>query len=74
MSRVEGKIGDQTGEQVDASDILAALAGNAEADAKRRQDAVSRYLSASEGWREASGELRGAFAKDGTWLKPEKEQ
>lgn len=62
MSRNEGKIAG-TGEVVaDAAEILAALAKESSAGAKRRQDAVSCYLSASEGWQEASNMLGGAFA------------
>jgi hypothetical protein len=45
---------------VDAAEILAQI----EFDAARlpRPLAVARYLSAGEGWREASAELHGAFA------------
>ena len=73
MSRNEGKIGDAGGSPVDASEILAALAGDAGGKDKRRQDAVSRYLSASDGWREASTMLGGAFAAGDDGLKPEKD-
>ncbi|MDQ3471846.1 MAG: hypothetical protein M3428_05670 [Pseudomonadota bacterium] len=60
MSRNEGRIGTGDDAAVNADEILAQI----ERDAARlpRPVAVARYLSASEGWREASTELRGAFA------------
>ena len=63
MSRNEGKIGDEGSDAVDAADILAALARDAESEAAGRRGAVSRYLSASDGWEQASDLLGGAFAK-----------
>ena len=72
MSRIEGKIGGK--EPVDAADILAALAREAAKGPDERRDAVSLYLSASEGWREASSVLGGAFAGPESWLKAEKEE
>lgn len=74
MSRIEGKIGGKGKEPVDAADILAALAREAAKGTDERRDAVSRYLSASEGWREASSVLGGAFAEFETWLKAEKDE
>ena len=74
MSRIEGKIGGKGKEPVDAADILAALAMQAERGPEERRDAVSRYLSASEGWREASSVLGGAFAEREAWLKAEKKE
>ena len=62
MSRIEGKIASDDDVQVEASEILAALAADRVAEARKRKDAVARYLSASEGWREACHELDGAFA------------
>ena len=72
MSRFEGKIGGKGDSLADAAEILAALARETRADGKRRQDAVSRYLSASDGWREASSVLGGAFAAETSGLKAEK--
>jgi hypothetical protein len=74
VSRIEGKLGGEGGTPVDAADILAALAKDVEASAKRRQDAVSRYLSASDGWREASTVLGGAFAAGDEGLKADKDE
>lgn len=61
VSRNEGKIGESGGKTVDAAEILAALAKDS-AGSETRRDAVRLYLSASEGWREASATLGGAFA------------
>jgi hypothetical protein len=74
VSRFEGKIGDEGDEAVDAAEILAALARDRESDSAHRREAVSRYLSASDGWEQASDVLGGAFAKCGTWLKAAKEE
>jgi hypothetical protein len=62
VSRNEGKIGAGSESPVDAAEILAALSKDAAGGAERRKDAVTRYLSASEGWREASSVLGGTFA------------
>ncbi|MFP5329260.1 MAG: hypothetical protein ACLGHC_03860 [Alphaproteobacteria bacterium] len=50
---------------VDSAEILAALAKGSPASSRRRQEAVSCYLSASDGWQEASSILGGAFAPAG---------
>jgi hypothetical protein len=72
VSRIEGRIEGEA--PADAADILAALAKEARDGAGRRQDAVSLYLSASEGWQEASTLLRGAFAPGTPELKAGKEE
>ena len=63
MSRIDGKFGAADGTPVDAEAILAEL--DAGDRVRSRKEAVVRYLSGSEGWREASAKLRGAFASDG---------
>ena len=68
MSRLERKIGDSGDEPVDAADILAAL------EEERRREAIRRYFSGSDGWREASASLDGAFAAKEPWLKAGKEE
>jgi hypothetical protein len=60
VSRIDGRFGAADGVQVDARAILAELEAN-DGDSSRK-DAVVKYLSASEGWREASAKLGGAFA------------
>jgi hypothetical protein len=74
VSRIEGKIEGSGDEPIEVADILAALARETRASPKRRQDAVSCYLSASEGWREASELLGGAFAPDETRFKSGKDE
>ena len=74
MSRNEGKIGEDGNEAVDAAEILAALARERESDATGRRGAVSRYLSAGDGWQQASNALGGAFADRVKWLKAESEE
>jgi hypothetical protein len=68
VSQEGRKIGGSVDGPVDAAEILAALANDSSADDRRRR-AVRRCLSASEGWREASAELRGAFAQTGGMVK-----
>ena len=60
MSRNEGRIGTGDEAAVDAAEILAQI--EIEAARLARPVAVARYLSASEGWKEASAQLGGAFA------------
>jgi hypothetical protein len=64
VSRNEGKIKGEGESPVDAAEILASLARETGTSVSRRKDAVSRYLSASDGWREASSVLGGAFASE----------
>ncbi len=60
MSRNEGRIGTGDEAAVDGAEIFAQI--KTVAARVPRPVAVARYLSASDGWREASAELRGAFA------------
>ena len=62
MSRIEGKIGNDGDLEIEAAEILAALAADHRVGARNRQEAFARYLSGSEGWREAFQQLDGAFA------------
>ncbi|QNM81949.1 hypothetical protein H8M03_07850 [Sphingomonas sabuli] len=68
MSRLEGKIGGDGNQPVEAEDILEALAE------EQRREAVRRYFSGGDGWREASASLGGAFAAKQPWLKPDGEE
>jgi hypothetical protein len=74
VSRIEGKISGKGKEPVDAAEILAALAKQGIKCAEARRNAVRRYLSASDGWEEASSVLGGAFADPATWLRSEKDE
>ena len=60
MSRNEGKIGIGDEAAVDAAGIIEQM--ELEIARLPRPAAVARYLSAGEGWKEASAELGGAFA------------
>ena len=62
MSRFEGNIGEDGASAVDIAEIFEEFVRQLPAAGQRRKGAVARYLSASEGWREASSELGGAFA------------
>ena len=59
MSRNEGRIGVGDELAVDASEILAELKADC---SETHRIAVARYLSGSEGWKEALEMLGGAFA------------
>jgi hypothetical protein len=60
VSRNEGKIGNGDEAAIDAVRILEQI--ELEIARLPRPAAVARYLSAGEGWKEASAELGGAFA------------
>jgi len=63
LSRYEGKFAGQAAASLDVSALIAELAGQqAQLSARDRQAAIACYLSASEGWRNASQRLGGAFA------------
>jgi len=62
VSRIDGKIRSDGDLEIDAAEILAALAADHRVGARNRQEAFARYLSGSEGWREAFQQLDGAFA------------
>lgn len=68
MSRLERKIGDSGDQPVEAADILAAL------EEEERREAIRRYFSGSDGWREASASLGGAFAAREPWLRKDAEE
>ena len=74
LSRNEGQIGGGEGSPVDATEILEALRRDSRPGGTRRQDAVRCYLSASDGWREASSVLGGAFAAEEERLRAEKDE
>ena len=74
MARNEGKIVGEGIEPVDSAEILSALVESGESDADLRKGAVSCYLSASEGWKQAKNVLGGAFAAPALWLRTAKEE
>ncbi|HEX6218331.1 MAG TPA: hypothetical protein VFZ35_03555 [Sphingomicrobium sp.] len=71
MARFDGKLtaaGDAT---IDAAELLAALGAQAAISPSVRKEAIIRYLSASEGWRDAGGLLGGAFADEANMVRVE---
>jgi hypothetical protein len=63
LSRYEGKFQGEAAVSHDVSLLLAELAGQqAQLSERDRQAAIACYLSASEGWRNASQRLGGTFA------------
>jgi hypothetical protein len=54
------------------NELLALLGQDADADDRSREDAISCYLSGSEGWREAMKMLGGTFAEEEAGLKERK--
>jgi hypothetical protein len=63
LSRYEGQIQGEAAASLDVSRLLSELAGQQSQTSDRdRQAAIACYLSASEGWRNASHRLDGAFA------------
>jgi hypothetical protein len=53
-------------------EILALLGDAAGANGVSRDDAIARYLSAGDGWKEAEKQLGGAFAGHGLGLRERK--
>jgi len=63
LSRYEGKFQGKAAASLDVSRLISELAGQqAQLSARDRRHAIACYLSASEGWRNASERLGGAFA------------
>jgi hypothetical protein len=63
LSRLDRKFTAAGDSPLELADLLSALEPNAHAGAPEWRDAIACYLSASEGWRDASPVLGGAFAK-----------
>ena len=63
LSRLEGKFQGEAAASLDVSRLISELAGQqSQLSDRDRQAAIACYLSASEGWRNASQRLGGAFA------------
>ena len=63
LSRFEGKFQGDAAASLDVSRLISELAGQqAQLSDRDRRHAIACYLSASEGWRNASQRLGGAFA------------
>ena len=64
MARYDGKLTAAEDAAIDAAELLAALGARAAVSPGERQEAIIRYLSASDGWTDARSLLRGAFAEE----------
>ena len=75
MARFDGNLKAAGETKLDIDELLSAFPKAGEAAAKGRQDAIACFLSASEGWEEAKGALRGTFAAvlRPSWLRESKE-
>ena len=65
MARYDGKLTAAGESAIDAAELLAALSAQSTLSPSERQEAIVRYLSASDGWHDAVSLLRGAFADEG---------
>jgi hypothetical protein len=63
LARHEGKFEAIAETSLDMAELLRALGRDETAANRERQAAIACLLSASEGWRDAVGQLGGAFAE-----------
>ena len=75
MARFDGELTPAGEASLDMVELLSALASTASAEKRQRQEAIACFLSASEGWKDARGALKGAFAAlpGASWLTDDKE-
>ena len=75
MARFDGNLKAAAEAKLDIDELLSAFPKASEAAAKGRQDAIACFLSASEGWEDARGALKGTFAAaaKASWLRDGKE-
>jgi hypothetical protein len=71
LARFDGNFEAAGEARLDIDELLKVLSNSADLGREERQDAIACFLSASEGWREAKGTLRGAFAAvpKPSWLR-----
>jgi hypothetical protein len=62
LARFDGKLTAAGESTIDAAELVAALGAQALVSPSERKEAIIRYLSASDGWRDAGELLGGAFA------------
>ena len=62
MSRLDGKLTASGEVPLELAELLSALGSHSEASLRDWREAIACYLSASDGWRDASQALGGAFA------------
>jgi hypothetical protein len=74
LSRQDGKLTAAGDLPLELAELLAALGTESDASLQDWRDAIACYLSASEGWRDASQRLGGAFASEGSEPAPGKDR
>ena len=62
MARHEGDFRESAQKPLSLGELLALLGESAEREGRSREDAIARYLSGGDGWREAVKVLGGTFA------------
>jgi len=75
LARFDGNLKAAGEAKLDVDELLSALSGTSGAGQRERQEAIACFLSASEGWKDAKGALKGAFAAlpGASWLTDDKE-
>ena len=75
MARFDGNLKAAGEAKLDVDELLSALSSTAKQAEQDRQDAIACFLSASEGWKDARGTLKGAFASGPkpSWLTGSKD-
>ena len=75
MARFEGKFKAAAETKLEIDELLSVLSSSAHLGREERQDAIACFLSVSEGWKDAKGTLKGAFANvpRPSWLRESKE-
>jgi hypothetical protein len=72
LARHESDFHASAKETLSLDELLDLLGSTTEHGPSSREDAIARYLSGDEGWREAVKLLGGTFAKGGTELRDRK--
>ena len=75
MARFDGNLKAAGEARLDIDELLSALSSSAHLGREERQDAIACFLSVSEGWKDARGTLKGAFASfpRPSWLTESKD-
>ena len=70
MARFDGNLKAAGEAKLDVDELISALSSTAKRAEQERQGAITCFLSASEGWKDAKGTLKGAFAsvRKPSWL------
>ena len=75
MARFDGNLKAAGEAKLDVDELLSALSAAANLGREERQDAITCFLSVSEGWKDARATLKGTFATmpRPTWLTGDKD-